>query len=500
VRLRALLAPLALFALAVAVRWPYHATIPAPTDETDELLLALSILRHGAHPLTANEPYLGPLPIYLTALAYALVGPSFAAGRAVAVLLGALIAPATWALGVTLGGRRAGLIAGLLAACAFGPVVIGSHVAWGHGLAPAMVALAVALLIWASRSGRGVGYFACGVVTGLAVGAHPTVLALIPGAAVWWARTAMGTRRARGVALAWLAIGCGVSYAPILALLATRGLAPFRAHLALHEYVGPGAGAWLPGVGAWLDGFVRNLAGPAQSSLADPRLWAAGGLLIVGMAVAARTSRWLPAAVVISGALLMPLMVAGEKYLTLTGLRYPAPALPLALAAVGVALAEWRHAPTRRWAPGAIIVVTVLVQLVALGAFYADVMAHGVSGAPVQAIADGLTVAARGGATVFVDDGFDTKLGGGGEVGRAVRTMLTLTGVEHTVAKVDKLRWFLKNGNGATYDLVLTGDTATELGREFVLEPRLVVPVVPGQVSRSGDRWGWYRYHTPPVP
>ncbi len=488
------LAPIVLFLLALAVRLPHFATIPAPTDETDELLLALSIVRHGALPLTANEPYLGPLPVYLTAAAFSLLGPSFAAGRLVALLLGALIAPATWALGRSLAGKRAGLAAGCLSVAAFGPVLVGSHIAWGHGLAPSLVALALAGLVAALRAPTRWRWLATGVAAGLAVGAHPTVLALAPGAAVWWVAQRRAGKGGPATGLAWLTLGAFAGYLPNLAFVATRGLGPFRERAAEHDYVASGLSGWLPGVMAWLGSWARNLSGPATADATSMVNWLALLLLTTGLLWAARRTSWLPLAVVASGTLLMPLMVAGEKYVSFTGLRYAQAALPLGLVAAGMWLVALDGGPGRRWRQWTLVAVVVALQLAMLAGFYRALPSTGVTGAPVLAVADGLAAAHAAGHDVFVDDALDTKLVGGGEVGRAVRTMLTLRGIEHTVAKVDKMRWFLINGQGATYDLVLAGDTADALGREFALESLAVTAVVPGQVSRSGDHWGWYRY------
>ena len=100
---RALWAPVLLYLLALALRWPELATIPAVTDETDELLWSLALLQRDLWPLTASDPYIGPLANYATAASFELLGPSLAAGRTAAIALGAWIAPATWALARVVG-------------------------------------------------------------------------------------------------------------------------------------------------------------------------------------------------------------------------------------------------------------------------------------------------------------------------------------------------------------------------------------------------------------
>ena len=145
--------PLLLFLLAVLVRLPKLTTIPAPTDEVDELLVALTIYRDGAHPLTTSEPYLGPLFVYLLAGAYTLLGPTLTAARTVALVSSALVAPAAAWLGASVRGPVTGLAAGALALGAFG-LVVGGHVAWSHGEAPTLVTAALACLVLAAHGHR----------------------------------------------------------------------------------------------------------------------------------------------------------------------------------------------------------------------------------------------------------------------------------------------------------------------------------------------------------
>jgi hypothetical protein len=304
-------APVALFLLALIVRWPEHAAIPAPTDETDELLWALAILQDGARPLTASDPYIGPLMGYLTAAAFWLVGQSWTVGRLVAVVMGATVAPATWLFARALGGPTAGLVAGLLMAVAFGPTVVGSHIAWSHGGTATFTALALAGLVRLTGSGTrvrdqglqpsrpgsrrgcsaGLLALATGVAAGLALGLHPTVAALAPGVLIWWWFTAsrrdrfpVGTvmsesRTPRGAepwrrylppGAGWLCLGAVTAYGPVLAQLAVDGPQVLRASAADREYVGTTFSGWLLGVGTWLESLLRNLAGPVASGIWSP--------------------------------------------------------------------------------------------------------------------------------------------------------------------------------------------------------------------------------------
>lgn len=56
---------LAIFLVALTIRWPYLLRLPHFTDETVEIEWALSIWRGEIRPLTASDRYYGPLHPYL---------------------------------------------------------------------------------------------------------------------------------------------------------------------------------------------------------------------------------------------------------------------------------------------------------------------------------------------------------------------------------------------------------------------------------------------------
>lgn len=535
--------PLALFALALAVRLPYFTTIPAITDETDELLWALRIQAEGFRPLSASDAYIGPVAGYLTALAYTVAGPSLASARWVALLLGAAVAPATWLLGrAAAGPGRTGPVAGLIMALAFGPILI-SHIAWSHGAAPAWLALALALGIDAARRGpsarRMWGLGLAGLAFGLGLSAHPTVLAFAPGLMLAAGRGrwrssrperleslggAEELRRPSVLAdLGALALGLLLALLPSLLGILREGIDPLRSAAVDRDYVGFDLGAWPAGVPAWLGSLARNVSGPAAADPVDPRPWLAAVCLGYGLWVTWRAGiRW-PVAVVASGALCMPLLVSPDKFLSLTGLRYAAPALPAASVGLAIATQARRRsadreagaaapasdaseatAPTPSTRPrstmAAIPVLLMAVSLASLAAFYRSTAAAGVTGEPVLAVIATLAAESEARDMLFLDEDFDTKLVGGGEVGRAIGALLALQSIPFTPARVDKMRWYLANGDGARFDLVLSGASAEALSSEFALVPVRVVAVRPGQVSRSGDHWGLYRFQSPRAP
>ncbi len=144
-----------LFLVALAIRLPHLWTIPSLTDEGDEVLLGLAIAKGRLLPLTNVSTYLGSLYNYLLAAVFVVFGPSPFAARALVVLAGALTVPGTYFLARELGlGQRAALIAAGLIATSGAHVMVSSHVAWAHSLAPLAATLASWLLVRAAwRSG-----------------------------------------------------------------------------------------------------------------------------------------------------------------------------------------------------------------------------------------------------------------------------------------------------------------------------------------------------------
>ncbi|MER3513588.1 MAG: hypothetical protein C4310_03650, partial [Chloroflexota bacterium] len=112
---------LAIILLAAALRFPALGQAPPGLyqDEAWNGLDALQVLQ-GARPLyfAANNGR-EPLFIYLVALAVGALGPSPAAIRLVAAVLGTLTIPATYALGRTWFNRRVGWLAAAILAITF---------------------------------------------------------------------------------------------------------------------------------------------------------------------------------------------------------------------------------------------------------------------------------------------------------------------------------------------------------------------------------------------
>ncbi len=136
---------LAITALAAALRFPALGQAPPGLyqDEAWNGLDALQVLQ-GERPLyfAANNGR-EPLFIYLVALAIGALGPSPAAIRLVAAVLGTLTIPATYLLGRTWFNRRVGLLAAAILAITFWHVHL-SRIGFRAVALPLFLALALA--------------------------------------------------------------------------------------------------------------------------------------------------------------------------------------------------------------------------------------------------------------------------------------------------------------------------------------------------------------------
>jgi 4-amino-4-deoxy-L-arabinose transferase-like glycosyltransferase len=234
--------------LALALRWPHLQTIPRLTDEAGEVTTALQIAFEGARPLVHNDAYRGPAWAYGLAAPLALLGPRPGLPRDYALAIGLATVLAVYLLGRSLAGPRAGLAAGLLQATAFAPIALESHVAWSNHATPGMVTLA-GLATWRAlgmarvrvsgmpsldrdKTSSGSGQpdrdkalhwlLLAGLLWGLALQTHPSAVAPLAGAGLWF----LAARERRALLrrpATWLApIACLLVLSPMLVYNAQR--------------------------------------------------------------------------------------------------------------------------------------------------------------------------------------------------------------------------------------------------------------------------------------
>ncbi len=132
-----------------------------------------------------EKPYFrAPLYYYTLGILYKLFGASVAVGRVAGCVLGAATCYLIAWLGIVLGGFRAGLLAGIIAA-AYWPFIYFDAEPLTVGL-ELLLDVALLLLLTVSARHRAPWLFLiCGVVWGLSAITRPNVLAFLPGILIW---------------------------------------------------------------------------------------------------------------------------------------------------------------------------------------------------------------------------------------------------------------------------------------------------------------------------
>lgn len=417
---------LAIFLVALTIRWPYLLRLPHFTDETVEIEWALSIWRGEIRPLTASDRYYGPLHPYLVAWCFWLFGLSIALPRAIVMVFGALTVVLTYLLGRALAGRRAGLIGAGLLATAPQHIIVNSHIAWQNSTTPfyttlTFLALTLYLNATAGRGRRGHErqvsapaaprdaappldpaphpddlrprphwLILAGFCYGLTLHTHVGTIVLAPALAltflcvIWRA----GAWRVFRTPWPWLAPLAGVlAYSPVLIHNLTNDLAGVRRVQRQRNYAYEMQLSWekyWQNMGdLWLE-LLRITSNPMRIPqerwhyLTSPYLLLMAGLCAAGIVLLVRRRQPLPLCAILSTALIMPVFnkaygQAWDRYM-LTG-RYVTFLLPLAHIAVAVAalaLAGWLPRTLRgpwqqsHWRAAGMVLTTSLLALLVL--------------------------------------------------------------------------------------------------------------------------------------
>lgn len=513
-------------AVAFMMRWPALWHWPAFTDETREVVLALSVARGEQLVWTNINTYMGPLHVYLTAAALALTDASVLAPRLLVLILNLAAVALTGLLAARLAGRTAGVVAGLLAAIAPMWVINNSHVAWSANTTPtyvmtalmcAQIALGRAAPQAGARAGvdaplprltarRGGWLIAAGAFVGLAGQAHPTggfaaggiVLALVWGRDGW---------RRLGSPWPWAALAAMVvAYAPVLVhalVVAPERTASEVAFIGGRRGLGAGV---LPILARapemwWNEArMAAGVADPAMLLLWSAPLVVAATLLLLGLA---GVGTW---ALLRRGEPLLPLSVL--PWLALPALtaqtgeifvdRYAAPLVGVLAVLVGVALAS---IGLRR----PLLAIT-LAGLLTLLPLTATASYHGRrSGdynAVVMAVADRLAPS-RGCIQIVLDQRLagQTALGGG-TVTRALRMTLDLAGIPHQTARYhDQTLRDIENLSGARArgDVVVAIVTPPTIAQLSPATMRRLTPVETAPPD-SGVQFTVFTYRASDLP
>ena len=172
------LVPIAILTLSLLLRLLYFLDYPIfRLDELYECLWSYLISLGKLYPLTNTAPFIGALYNYLAALFYTL-SPSITSFRLLPVITGSLTPFILYFLvrDVTKD-RITALISSLILALMPPHILIASHVAWSASLTPLLFTLSLYLIWKAYRSGSKLYWVITGIVVGLAIQSHPSIIA-----------------------------------------------------------------------------------------------------------------------------------------------------------------------------------------------------------------------------------------------------------------------------------------------------------------------------------
>ncbi len=375
----------ALVALAFGLRLPYLWSVPAFTDEWEEIEVSRRILAGQALPLINVNAILGALPSYLLAGWFWMFGETVYAPRLFVAVLGALQVLPTYLLagemllairpGRTVVATVAALAAATLLATSGAHIVLNGHVAWAISTTPLFTTAALWLMVRAHRRSRergagGPELAAAGLCWGLALQTHISVLVLIAGAAVGGALTLRPLLSTRWtiLAAALFLLGCAnlIVY-NLLAGMETFALATAKSV----EYDGASSTPYLERLADLGLSLFRLLGGALEDRgsriafLTDPALIGLACLVIVALLVLAERGQPLALAVCAAVVLLMP--VVNSRYTPLLSGRYLTPLLPVCYAGVGVLLALLARRAFRAGGPRSAAIVALAPVLVVGG-------------------------------------------------------------------------------------------------------------------------------------
>lgn len=507
---------LGLFVLALGIRLPNLLTVPRFTDEQLDVLYTIPLYRHEAVPLVGWDPYNGALFSYLLALALWTIGPHAYTPRLLVLLLGAAAVAATYLLGRRLGGPLAGAVAGGLLATSATHVVVNSHVSWSNALTPLFVTVAVLTLLPAATHGSGVALALGGLLFGLALQTHPSVMTLLPGLAL-----GLLWRRPRLVFSRWLLLAGALfllGYSNVIAynltpevragqedqyrrtayrlLPAWRSTGESTLGRLLHQQQSyaedQGGASYLESLGALLLNLPRVAASLVDSRprwtdyLLDPSFWIYGVVLLLGLLWPLRHGNPLLALAALSSVALLPLFT--NKFEPIFSGRYLMPLLPLAFAGFGALVADlWRLALER----GLRVVIAlgtaalVLYPLLPLVRYEQRVAEEGQINVDLIQTAARLQEARRPGEPLLLDEALGRRgLPADGDLLQSLRALLELRSEPYQVGPASPGKLEGQLGGARTALVVFAGPPDRDLEDRY----RLIQ-----LEERRGGRYGAYR-------
>jgi hypothetical protein len=370
--------------VAVGLRFAYIDQIPRFTDETDIVARSLDIIRNDSRPLTDTEAYIGAGFNYAVAATFAVFGIGPVVPRYLVATIGVLTVVATCCLAGEISvlirrsherrsWGRTDAVVGLLAAAALAVspvhILVNSRIAWAHSTTPLFTTMALALLVRAVRREEPSLLPAAGLLAGIALQTHPSVVALLPGTLAWLVWCGKHVLLSRRWVLLALLLG-GIGCANLLVYNVVTGFDSVHEALDKADAYDAEQGGQTGYAGAlWLEGLglARVLAGAIGTRRGDevplsPEILAWAIMLFVLVAYAARRGAMIVPLGIVPFLLLLP--VLNSKYEPLLNGRYLMPIIPLVAAAWALAVTA-AHGRLRvaRPAAGTLAIVAVIVTL-----------------------------------------------------------------------------------------------------------------------------------------
>ena len=394
-------------ALTILVRVQYLSDIPRYLDEINEITPAFGIVRGTSFPLVSGPKHLGAVFDYVLAGAMFVFGRSPDLPRAVVLSTGLLTVLVTYGYARALAGRWAGLIAAGLLAVSAPHVLLSSRVAWSASLTPLLgIGAAWALELAVSR-GRPWLLLVAALLAGLALQAHPSFVALLPGFAIFGLLRGRHLLRQPQLYLAGLVFLA--AFANVMLYNWQSGVGGLRS--VSQQYPGEGLGmeVYVENFGAPLHGLLLALSSSVDPTRApsvfEPFVVFVAILSLVALLSLARRSTALPFFVVTSALLVLPLI--HDDFTPLFKARYTMPLVPLVYVAVAVMVARILALRARRLrfvAAGAALLM-MGGMLMSLRDFQSAMIANDCTNAPQRAFIAELERHLRPGEWILLDEG-----------------------------------------------------------------------------------------------
>jgi 4-amino-4-deoxy-L-arabinose transferase-like glycosyltransferase len=393
--------------LTVALRLQYLTDIPRYTDEINEITPAFDIVRGTSFPLVSGPKHLGSFFDFVLAGAMLAFGRSPDLPRVVILIAGLATVFLTYGYARTLGGRWAGLIAAVLLAVSAPHVLLSSRVAWSASLTPLLGIGAAWTLDLAVSRRRPWLLLLTGLLAGLALQAHPSFVALLPGFALCALLRARSLLRQPQLYLAGLLFLAACANVVIYNWQSSGG----GARSVAQEYPGEGLGAtvYFENLGAPLHGLVLTLASTVDPTTApavvDPFPLLVAGLSLAALLGLARSTSALPLLVTLSAVLLLPFV--HDDFTPLLKSRYIMPLVPLVYAAVAVLLARLAASkgPVPRLTGLGLLLLLVGRMLTSLLHFQTEMIANDCTNVPQRAFVADLNRQLHPGEWILLDEG-----------------------------------------------------------------------------------------------